>query len=284
MSKTLLLLLLSVALAVPALAHDEERASEAPSTSSIGDDVLIEQRLNAQVPLDLIFRNESGEPAPLKRYFDGKPVLLAMVYYDCPRLCPLVLDGLARSLRPLQLEAGKDFRVLAVSIDPLETPEIAREKKRALMAKLSRPGSADGWHLLTGEQKPIERLAEAVGFNYRLQENRDKDRFVHAAGVIVITPQGRTARYFYGFDYPPRDLRFALIEASGNRIGSPVDQLLLLCYRYDPAQGKYTIAIMNVLRVSAVATLLSLGGFLYFMLRRERGNRMTPKRAHQGAP
>jgi protein SCO1/2 len=283
MSKMVLLFLLVIAFGVRAFAHDEQRSPEGSGAGLIANDVTLEQRLNTRLPLDPIFTDESGRQVPLKRYFDGKPVLLALVYYDCPRLCPLVLDGIVRSLRPLNLDPGKDFRVVAISIDPQETHELARKKKRALMTRYSRPGSQDGWHLLTGEQASIDAVAEAVGFRYSLQQNRDIDRFAHAAGIMVITPEGRTARYFYGFDYPPRDLRFALIEASGNRIGSRVDQLLLLCYKYDPAQGKYTVAIMNVLRLSAVATVASLGGFLCLMLKRERRNKTGPRRTHQEA-
>ena len=221
------------------------------------------------MPLDLIFTDETGRQVALDRYFDGKPVLLALVYYECPQLCPLVLDGLSRGLRPLDLKPVADYRMIAVSIDPRETPELAGTKKRALMERLG-PEAAAGWHFLTGDQRSIESLAETAGFRYVENEKEKEDRYVHAIGAIALTPEGNISRYFYGFDYPPRDLRFALIEASGNRIGSAVDQLLLLCYKYDPAQGKYTLSILNLLRVSATATVLLLGGFLLLMLRRER--------------
>jgi protein SCO1/2 len=269
MSKKLFLVVWMVALVPPAFAHDEPASPWTQSAAVPASAVTIDQRLNAQVPLDLTFTDETGREVALDRYFDGKPVLLGLVYFDCPQLCPLALDGLARSLRPLDLQAGADYRVIAVSIDPRETPELARTKKRALMHRL-RPEAAAGWHFLTGHQVSIESLAQTAGFRYVENQKEQADRYVHAIGTIALTPEGKISRYFYGFDYPPRDLRLALIEASGNRIGSAVDQLLLLCYKYDPAQGKYTLSILNLLRASATATVLVMGGFLMFMLRRER--------------
>jgi protein SCO1/2 len=271
MSKSLFLFLWIVALASAASAHDEKSGPPPGSAGVTASDATIEQRLNAQVPLDLIFTDETGREGALHRYFDGKPVLLALVYYDCPQLCPLVLDGLARSLRPLDLKPGDDYRVVAVSIDPREPPELAGVKKRALMQRL-RPEAAAGWHFLTGDQLSIESLAKTTGFRYVENEKEKADRYLHPVGAVALTPEGRISRYFYGFDYPPRDLRLSLVEASGNRIGSAVDQLLLLCYKYDPAQGKYTLSILNLLRFSATATVLVLAGCLVFMLRRERNN------------
>jgi protein SCO1/2 len=269
MSKHLFLLLWLIALGAPVFAHDKEESPRSRNAGVIAEGVRIEQRLNGQIPLDVVFTDETGRRTALSRYFDGKPVLLALVYYDCPQLCPLVLDGLARSLRPLDFKAGEDYRVVAVSIDPGETPELAAAKKRVVMGH-SHPEAATGWHLLTGSQLSIETLAEAVGFRYRENEPGKEDRYLHAIGAMVITPAGKISRYFYGFDYPPRDLRFSLLEASGNRIGSPVDQLLLFCYKYDPAQGRYTLAILNILRLSGVATALGLGGFLLMLNRRSR--------------
>jgi len=275
------LLLWMIAVAPPAFAHDEQAAQSAPSAAVIASDVTIEQRLYAQVPRELIFTDETGRAVALDRYLDGKPVLLAFVYYDCPQLCPLVLEGLARSLRPLDLKPGGDYRVIAVSIDPRETPELAGTKKRALMERLP-PQAAAGWHFLTGVQHSIDSLAETAGFRYVENEKGKADRYVHAIGAVALTPEGKISRYFYGFDYAPRDLRLALIEASGNRIGSAVDQLLLLCYKYDPAQGKYTLSILNVLRFSATATVLLLGGFLMLMFRRERNLTTDRTPQHQG--
>jgi protein SCO1/2 len=270
--KKVFLLIWMLALAIPAFGHDAKESPRLPGAAVPASAVTIEQHLNAQVPLDLIFKDETGREVSLDRYFDGRPVLLALVYYDCPQLCPLVLDGLARSLRPLDLKAGGDYRVIAVSIDPRETPELARTKKRALMERLP-PEAAAGWHFLTGDQRSIETLAETAGFRYVENDQEKEDRYVHAIGTVALTPEGKISRYFYGFDYPPRDLRFALIEASGNRIGSAVDQLLLLCYKYDPTQGKYTVSVLNVLRFSATVTVLALAGFLILMLRRERSKR-----------
>ena len=265
------LLSLVLALAAPAYAHDEEPQRWLPGADPMTGKVSIDQRRGAQIPLDLTLRDEGGRAVDLSRYFDGKPVLLTLVYYNCDRVCPLILEGMARSLRPLELRAGKDYRVIAVSIDPREGPELASEKKRLITKRYSDSADDSGWHLLTGDQEAIDRLAGAVGFRYAVKPTSDdKDRFVHAAAAVMITPRGTISRYFYGLDYPPRELRFSMIEASGNRLGSVVDQLLLLCYAYDPSQGKYTLSILNVLRVSGTATVLALGGFLVLMLRRER--------------
>lgn len=252
--------------------HEERK-----QTNGTNPEVSFDQQVGAQIPLDLIFADDNGRQGTLSEHFGGKPVLLALVYYNCPQICPLVLDGLARSLRPLSFAAGDDYRVVAISIDPRETPELARGKKQSVMAR-SRPDAAAGWHLLTGDETQIKRLAQAVGFRYAENERSDRDRYIHAAGMMVVTPEGKISRYFYGFDFPPRDLRFALIEASGNRIGSAIDQLLLLCYRYDPSQGKYTLAILNILRLSGLVTALGLGAFLMIQLRRERRNRPSPAR------
>jgi protein SCO1/2 len=269
-----ILSLLILVLVLPASAHDESQSRVYPGINPIADKVAIEQRLDTRIPLELTFADESGQTVSLSRYFDGKPVLLALVYYNCDRLCPLVLEGLARSLRPLDLRAGKDYRVVAVSIDPHEAPALANEKKRLITSRYARLDGNHGWHLLTGTQPAIDALASAIGFRYAIQPTaRSKDRFIHAAATVMITPQGKVSRYFYGIDYPPRDLRLSMIEASGNRIGSVVDQLLLLCYAYDPAQGKYTLSIMKWLRLSGTATVLALGGFLVLMVRRDRSGR-----------
>lgn len=263
-SKRLFLFLSVIGPASAAFAHDEKEGSAASAK-----DIVIEQKLNARLPLELIFRDETGREVALSQYFDGKPVLLALVYYECPQLCPLVLDGLARSLRPLDFRAGEQYRVVAVSIDPRETPELARTKKRALLER-ARSEAATGWHFLTANQLSIDSLANAIGFRYSENQNNKEDRYRHAIGMMVITPDGNISRYFYGFDYPPRDLRLALLEASNKRIGSAVDQLLLLCYKYDPASGRYTLAILTILRLSGAATALTLGGFLLIMFGRER--------------
>ena len=250
--------LLAFVLVSPALSHDGDRQK------ALLDSVTIEERLNNQLPLDLALRDETGAAVSLRGYFNGKPVLLAFVYYDCPQLCPLVLEGLGRSLRVLRL-AGEDYQVIAVSIDPAETAALAARKKKAIHGAAS-------WHFLTASVPTIEALTQAAGFRYRPSQSAGKESFIHAANTLVLTPEGRISRYFSAIDFPPKELRFALIEASGNRIGSPLDHLLMLCYRYDPAQGRYTLAILNILRVSALITVAAVGGFIAMMLLRERRN------------
>jgi protein SCO1/2 len=231
--------------------------------------VRIDQRLGERVPLDLVFRDEAGHPVQLGDYFHDKPVILVLAYYRCPRLCTQVLNGLLDSLNGLPaFDVGDKFDVLTVSFDPRETPELARAKKQAYVESYGRPGAAEGWHFLTGEQASIERLTEAVGFYYEYDPRTDQ--FAHASGIMVLTPKGEIARYFYGINYPPRDLRLALVEASGNKIGSPVDQLLLFCFHYDPATGKYTATVMNLVRVTGILTVLTLGAVFAITWQRER--------------
>jgi protein SCO1/2 len=195
-------------------------------------------------------------------------VILSFVYYRCQDLCPLVLDGLVRSLRPLSFNAGDQFDVVAVSFDPRDTPALAAAKKADFVKQYGRPETQDGWHFLTGDKNAIHRLTEAAGFRYNYES--DKDRFAHAAGILLLSPDGKIARYFYGIEFSPRDLRLGLIEASAHKIASPIDQLLLFCYHYDPASGKYSLLITNVLRLAALGTVVALLGFIALMLRRDR--------------
>jgi len=231
----------------------------------------LEQHLYAQLPLALEFRDETGKAVQLREYFSAKPVILILDYYQCPRLCPLVLDGLLASLRMLPLTVGEQFDVLTVSIDPRDTPAVAAAKKAHYLGRYERPGAASGWHFLTGEAEAIQRLANAVGFQYTY--DAAQDQFAHAAGIVIATPQGILARYFYGINYAPRELRLGLLEAAANTIGSPVDQLLLFCYHYDPATGKYGLAIMNIIRLAGLITVLGLGLFMGVMFRRDRRQR-----------
>jgi protein SCO1/2 len=249
-------------------------AAAAPSAWAAEDqrppqlrDVGIDQRLDEQVPLTLSFRDESGNVVPLGQYFDGRPVILALVYYECPMLCTLVLNGLISALRTLSFNAGDEFQVVAVSFDAKETPQLAAAKKQTYLRSYSRGGAEDGIHFLTGDGGAIESLARSVGFRFRYLP--DTDEFAHGAAIMVLTPQGKIARYFYGVEYPPRDLRFALIEAAENRIGSPVDQLLLYCYRYDPSSGRYTAVVMNIIRLGGVLTVVALSAFMLVMWRRD---------------
>jgi protein SCO1/2 len=231
-------------------------------------EVSFDQKLNQQVPLELRFRDESGKSVQLAEYFKQKPVILNFVYYKCRDLCPLMLDGVVRSLRAISFNAGTEFNVLTVSFDPRDTPALAAAKKADLIEKYARPGAAAGWHLLTGDQTAIHELTGSVGFRYNYDTQTEE--FGHATGLVLLTPDGRTSRYLYGIDFSPRDLRLALVEAAAGQIGSPIDQLLLFCYHYDPATGKYTPLVNRVMRLAGGATVLAMGGFILLMLRRER--------------
>jgi len=234
-------------------------------------DVRIEQKLDQQLPLDLVFRDESGQPVKLGQYFGQKPVVLALVYYDCPMLCTQVLNGMVTSFRVLPFQIGKEFDVVTVSFDPRETNTVAAAKKQVYMNYLParmRSNATSGWHFLTGDQANITQLTEAVGFHYHYDEATKQ--FAHASGIMLTTPQGKLSRYFYGIDYPARDLRLGLIESSENKIGSPVDQLLLYCYHYDPATGKYGAAVMKVMRIAGVVTLLGILAMVLLLKGRNR--------------
>jgi protein SCO1 len=230
--------------------------------------VGIDQRLGEQVPLDLEFRDEEGQTVRLADLMQGRPVVLSLVYYQCPMLCGEVLNGLLKSSQAVPFVIGKDYDVLTVSFDPRETPQLAAHKKAAFVKRYRRPGAEQGWHFLVGDQTPIERLAASVGFRY--QFDKASNQFAHGAGIVVLTPEGKVSRYFYGIDYPPTSLRLALVESAAHKIGSPVDQFLLLCFHYDPLTGRYGLAISRLLTWSGIATLLVLGTFLALMIRRER--------------
>ena len=231
-------------------------------------EVGFDQKLGDDLPLDLVFRDADGRPVTLGQYFDGRPVALSLVYYDCPMLCPLTLSGLAQSLKPLELSVGEDFQVVTVSFDPTETPATARAARDRYLPLYGRAGARDGWHFLTGDAAAIARLAEAVGFRYAYDEERGE--YAHAAGLVVLTPEGRIARYFFGTDHPARDLRLAFVEATDGAIGNPIDQVLLYCFHYDPATGRYSAATWNLVRAGGALTILALAVFLVVMLRRER--------------
>jgi protein SCO1/2 len=250
--------------AASAWAHHEEQ-HRAPG---LLEAVAFEQRLNEVVPLDSVWRDETGAPVRLGDYFGQQPIILTLNYFACPMLCPLVLDGLLHSLRVLSFTAGVQFKVLTVSIAPGETPALAAATKERYVRDYGRLEALAGWHFLTGEATSIERLTEAVGFRYAYDATRDQ--YAHAAGIMILTPQGRIARYLYGVEFAPRDLRLALVEAESGSIGSSLDQLLLYCYQYDPATGKYSLVVRNVLQLTAAATVFGLGGFMAVMFRRER--------------
>jgi protein SCO1/2 len=230
--------------------------------------VNIEQRLNQQVPLDLVFRDEFGRSLPLSTYFSGnKPVLLALVYYNCPMLCTLILNGVESSLKAVSLDPGRDFEVVAVSFDPRDTPEIAARKKANYLQRYRRPNTANGWHFLTGSESSIKALTEAVGYQYKFDPATGQ--FAHASAIMILTPQGKLSRYYYGVEYAPRDVRLGLVEASQNKIGTPVDQVLLFCYHYDPGSGKYGAIAMNMVRLAGAAFVLICGVFLFVSWRHD---------------
>jgi protein SCO1/2 len=239
-----------------------------PALKKVG----IDQRLNEQLPLDAVFRDEQGNEVRLGQFFNGKPVVLSLVYYTCPMLCNQVLNGMLGSFRQMSFNAGEQFEVVTVSFDTHETPQLAAAKKQTYIAGYNRPSGAAGWHFLTGDDANIKRLTEAVGFRYIWDEQTRQ--FAHASGIMVATPEGKLARYFYGIDYAPKDLRLALVEASANKIGTPVDALLLYCYHYDPSTGKYGVVIMNVIRLAGVVTIILIAGLL-LLLRRISRKRMT---------
>jgi protein SCO1 len=224
-------------------------------------DIGIDQRLNAAAPLDLLFRAEQGEPVQLSQYFGARPVILVLAYYRCPRLCNVSLNNLAASLSRIDYQAGRDFAVVIVSIDPRETPELATAKKAAIVEHYAPPGAKAGWHFLTGDEPAIKRLAQAVGFRYAYDAERDL--YAHASGIMILTPDGTIARYFFGLDYSPRDLRFGLEDASAGKIGSPITQpLRLLCFAYDPDAGAYTLMTMRLVQIGGVLTVAVMGLYL----------------------
>ena len=233
-------------------------------------EVRIEQKLDQQLPLDLMFRDEKGQAVKLGQYFSHKPVVLAFVYYDCPMLCTQVLNGMGEAFRVLPFELGKEYDVVTISFDPRESAELAEAKKKVYVGYLPakmQPSANAGWHFLTGDADSIRQITDAVGFRYHYDEATKQ--FAHASAIMVATPQGKLSRYYYGIQYSARDLRLGLIESSQNKIGSPVDQLLLYCYHYDPATGKYGAVVMNIVRAAGVITLGAILA-MFFILRRRQ--------------
>jgi protein SCO1/2 len=245
-------------------------------TAQVGFD----QKLGARLPLEARFRDESGQEVSLGDLFGKRPVILAPVYYRCPLLCGQVLTGLARGLKPLSLGAGKDYDVVALSINPEETPAMAASARAASLERYDRPGSESGWHFLTGQEASIAAVASAIGFRY----TRDPQTklYTHAAGLVVVTSDGVVSRYFFGIDFPPKELQLEVEQARAGRVGSPIGRLLLLCYDYDQATGKYTLSILRLIRVLGTATAISLGGFLFVMIRREMRGRRSALQSDSG--
>lgn len=249
--------------ATPLFAETSTTAAQLPGPVSIA------QKLNTQIPLDLMFRDEQGKVVRLKDFFNhGRPVLLNFVYYRCPMLCPMVLEGTTESLTHLKFDIGKQFDVITISIDPRDQAKSAAELKDKYIRRYGRLDSAPNWHFLTAHETAIKAITSAVGFQYAYDSRTDQ--FAHGAALLVLTPDGRTSRYFYGFEYKPRDLRLAIVEASQGKVGTAVDQFLLLCFHYDPATGKYSRNAMMFARAGGVTTMLVLGGAIFVMIRKER--------------
>ena len=260
----------------PARSHEDKVAPiAAHNQPEIFKNVGIEQKLGTQLPLETTFRDQTGTSVSLQGYLSEKPAVLVFSYFDCPMLCPLVLEGLVRSLKPLSLGVGRDFDIFVISIDERDGPESAREKQLEIVNRYGRDGSDVGWHFLTGEKSAIEKVTQSAGFTYAWDEA--SKQYVHASGIFILTPQGEIARVLYGIDYTPRDIRLALVEAADGTIGNAIDQLLLYCYHYNPLTGKYGFAIMAALRLAGVSTVLAMAMYIVTMLRRER------RGAHPGA-
>jgi protein SCO1/2 len=288
-----------ITLALAALAASAQPGQPAPAQPSLSmqdgnlklaipgalQGVGIDQKLDQQLPLNLTFRDEYGHTVPLSTYFhDNKPVIIAPVYYRCPMLCTQILNGLESSLKVVTFNAGQDFEVVALSFDPKDTPEIAAAKKAGYLRRYNRPGTANGWHFLTGDQPNIKALTDALGYHYKYDAKTDQ--FAHASGIMIATPDGRISRYFYGVDYSPRDMRLGLVEASQRKIGNPVDAVLLFCFHYDPATGKYGAVAMNTVRLAGGGFVLFCGTFLFIFFRRDfrRDKQQLAATARRGSP
>jgi len=264
-------LLSSAAFALPGRSGiGDKNPSIMPSTTMPGPlrQVGYDQRIGEQVPLDLAFRDEAGRAVRLGDYFQKRPVILVLAYYGCPMLCDMVMQGVTTTLKPLAFDAGKDFDVVVASIDPGETPEMAAETEREILARYGRANSAEGFHFLTGPQASIDALTRAVGFRYVYE--RERDEYAHPAGLVILTPSGKVSRYLFGIDFPPRDVRLGLLESTEGKLGTAVDQLLLYCYHYDPTIGRYSAAVLNLLRVGAAATLIGLVTLILVLRRQPR--------------
>ena len=270
--KPALVFLASLVLAQPAPAQNVGNYGRAPETPPRGlpaalREVGFDQRLGAALPLDATFVDDAGQTVRLGDYFGTKPLLLSLVYYECPMLCNMVLNGVVRSLRVLKFDAGNEFEILTLSFDPEETAELAAAKKKSYVESYGRDGAAAAWHFLTGDAAAIRAVCDSVGFRYTY--DAETGEYAHASGIVVLTPDGHISRYFYGVEYAPKDLRLGLIEAADNKIGNVIDQAFLYCFRYDPEAGTYSAVVMNILRVAASVTVVLVAGLVWILRRRE---------------
>jgi protein SCO1/2 len=246
--------------------YREPQAKPPQGLDPILTNVGVDQKLNSQIPLEAKFRDENGQPVVLKQYFD-KPVILTLVYYTCPMLCSEVLNGTVSSLKPVKFDVGKEFNVVTISIDPKDTPGAAMGKKKMMMARYGRHGADQGWHFLTGDKENIDAVAKAVGWKYAYDPR--SGQYAHASAIMLLTSEGKVSRYFYGIEYSAKDIQFGIMDASQNKIGSIADQVVLYCYHYDPATGKYGVAVMRLVRGAGLLTVALICGFIFVAVRRE---------------
>jgi protein SCO1/2 len=250
-----------------AIAHEEDSPLKPPEAALLGN-VAFSQHLNKQLPLDAKLTDDRGQEVTLRECIAGRPTVFVFAYYRCTMLCNQVLNGVSRALQAIDLKPGQDYEVVVVSIDPTDTAQLAAEKKDAVIHAFRRNATGDGWHFLIGDPAVVSALAATVGFQYQYDEKSKE--YAHASGAIILTPEGRTSRYLYGIDFPTRDLRLSLVEASAGKIGTPVDELLLYCFHYDPLTGRYGLAIMRIIRAVSIATVAAIVSYVTLSLRRER--------------
>ncbi len=259
--------------------YGDKQMGPANEKPSVLDKVGIAQHLNQQIPLNASFTDETGKPVQLSSYFGSKPAILALVYYQCPMLCSEELNGLTSSLLMVDEVPGRDFNIIVVSIDPTEGPALAAAKKRGYLKRYGKPATADGWHFLTGTQPNIDALTHAVGFGYTKIPGPDGKltQFAHASAIQIVTPEGKLAQYYMGVEYSPKDIRLGLVEASHNKIGSPVDNILTYCYHYDPGTNKHSLIVARVVQLGGLVTVLSLGSFMFVMFRHDARHHLADK-------
>jgi protein SCO1/2 len=269
---------LALAASAQVSSYGDKQMGPANEKSKILDKVGIAQHLNQQLPLNLTFTDDAGKQVRLGEYFGKRPAILALVYYQCPMLCSEELNGVVSALEMLSFRPGKEFDVIVASIDPTEGTDLAAAKKRSYVKRYGHPETADGWHFLTGTQPNIDALTQAVGFGYTKIPGPDGKltQFAHASSIQIVTPQGKLAQYYMGVEYSPKDLRLGLVEASSNRIGTPVDNILTYCYHYDPSTNKHSLIIARVIQLGGLVTMLSLGGFMWVMFRRDNRQNQKP--------